>query len=118
MWPSIIPTNLANGFLAAASPSGEGGGGVLGSLMPMILILGRFYFILIMPMRRRQKKQQEMIGSLKRGDKVLPTGGVFGTVMGISDRLIQLKIADQVTIEISRSAVASLQSPDSGEKRS
>ncbi len=118
MWPSISPMNLANGFLAASPLPGEGGGGVLGGLMPMILILGIFYFILIMPMRRRQKKLQEMISGLKRGDKIITTGGVFGTVMGISDRLIQLKITDQVTIEISRSAVASLQSPDSGEKRS
>ncbi len=110
--------DLVGHMLAAASPSGEGGGGFLGSLMPMILILGIVYFILIMPMRRRQKKLQEMIQDLKRGDKVLTTGGIFGTVMGISDRLIQLRIADHVTIEVSRSAVASLQSSESGEQSS
>ena len=102
-------------ILAAAPPSGDGGGSLLGGLIPMVLIVGIFYFVLILPMRRRQKKLNEMINGLKRGDKIITTGGIFGTVMGISDRLIQLKVADQVTIEVAKNAVAALQSPEGGE---
>ena len=108
----LILAESANGLLAAASPTGEGGGSFLSGLVPMILILGVFYFILILPMRRRQKKLQDMITNLKRGDKVITNGGILGTVMGISDRMIQLKISDGVTIDVSRSAVAALQSPE------
>lgn len=101
--------------LWAAAPPAEGAGGLLGGLLPMVLILGVFYFMLILPARKRQKKLQEMIHNLKRGDKVITTGGIHGTVMGISDRLIQLRIADQVTIEISKNAVAALQSAEGGD---
>jgi preprotein translocase subunit YajC len=103
-------------FWAAGAPT-DAGGGLLG-LLPMVLILGVFYFMLILPARRRQKKLQEMIHNLKRGDKIITTGGIFGTVMGISDRLVQLRIADQVTIEISKNGIAALQNPDGSEPTS
>ena len=103
-------------FWAAGAPA-DTGSSLLG-LLPMVLILGVFYFMLILPARRRQKKLQEMIHNLKRGDKIITTGGIFGTVMGISDRLVQLRIADQVTIEISKNGIAALQNADGSEPTS
>lgn len=99
-------------IVAAAPPPGDGAGSFLSGLLPMILIIGVFYFMLILPARKRQKKLQEMIGNLKRGDKVITTGGIHGTVVGISDRLIQLRIADQITIDVSRNAIAAMQHPE------
>jgi len=101
----------------AAGMPADAGSGLLG-LLPMVLILGVFYFMLILPARRRQKKLQEMIHNLKRGDKIITTGGIFGTVMGISDRLVQVRIADQVTIEIAKNGIAALQNPDGSEPTS
>jgi preprotein translocase subunit YajC len=101
-------------LLAAAPPPGEGGGGLLNSpLVPMVLVFALIYFMVIHPARKRQRKLQEMIGNLKRGDKVITTGGIHGMVVGLSERLIQLRIADKVTVEVSRSAIAGLQPPES-----
>ena len=107
-WSWILsPTN---GLLAQGSP--DAGSSIWSALTLPLLIFGVFYFVLLRPMRNRQRKLKDLVGNLKRGEKVITNGGIFGTVMGISDRLIQLRIADGVTIEISRNAVAGLQSTD------
>ena len=68
-----------------------------------------FYFIVFLPNKKRQKAVQDMLSNLKNGDKVITSGGIFGVVAGIKDDRIQLKVADQVKIEISKSAIVSKQ---------
>ena len=105
------------GWLPVALSSDGGGsqGGLMG-LFPLLVIFALFYFILIAPMRKKQKALQQMIGALKNGDKVVTSGGVYGTVMSVGDKVIQLRVADQVKIEISKSAVAGMQ-PEPGETK-
>src|SRR5580658_11208176 len=91
------------------------GGSALVQFAPLVIIMGIFYVLLILPAQRRQKKTQEMINALKNGDKVVTTGGLLGTIVGIEGDSIQLRIADQVKVKILRSAVASLQ-PESKEE--
>ena len=79
------------------------------SFLPLVFILGIFYLIVFLPARRRQKKLQEMIDSLKAGDKVVTSGGIYGTIVGIKDDRIQLRIAENVKIELSRNGVTALQ---------
>ena len=79
------------------------------SFLPLIFILGIFYLIVFLPARRRQKKLQEMIDNLKTGDKVITTGGIYGTIVGLKDDRIQLRIAENVKVDISRNAVTGLQ---------
>ena len=83
-------------------------GGIV-SFLPLILILGIFYLIVFLPARRRQKKLQMMIDNLKAGDKVITSGGIYGTIVAIKDDRIQLRVAENVKIELSRSAVTALQ---------
>ena len=71
-----------------------------------------FYFIVFLPHKKRQKALQDMLNNLKNGDKVITSGGIFGVVAGIKDDRIQLKVADQVKIEISKSAIVSKQSEE------
>ena len=71
-----------------------------------------FYFIVFLPNKKRQKALQDMLNNLKNGDKVITSGGIFGVVAGIKDDRIQLKVADQVKIEISESAIVSKQSEE------
>ena len=78
-------------------------------LIPFALVLGIFYFIILLPMRRKQKKVDEFIGSLKVGDKVVTTGGLYGSITRVGDASVQLQIADKVRVEISRSAIAGYQ---------
>ena len=62
------------------------------------------------PMRRRQKNLQEMVTGLKNGDRVITTGGIYGTVAGIRENTVMLKVADQAKIEVAKNAIASKQS--------
>lgn len=78
--------------------------------LPLVFILAIFYVIVFLPARKRQKKLQNMIDSLKVGDKVVTSGGIYGTIVGFKDDRIQLRIAENVKVEMSRSAVTALQS--------
>ena len=80
------------------------------SLVPLVIMLGIFYFLLIAPMRKRQKQQDEMIANLKNGDKVVTAGGIYGTIVGIKDDRMTLRIADQVKVEVTKSSVSGLDS--------
>jgi preprotein translocase subunit YajC len=78
-------------------------------LIPFILILGIFYFVMILPMRKRQQKVQQFQSSLKVGDKVITSGGIFGAITRVSDQSIQLQIANNVRVEVSRPAIVGYQ---------
>ncbi len=89
----------------------QGQAGGLMTFVPLVLIMVIFYFLLILPAQRRQKKTTQMLQALKNGDKVITNGGIYGTVVGLEDEAVQLRIADQVKIKLSRSAIVGLQ-PD------
>lgn len=75
----------------------------------MIAIIGIFYFLMIRPAQTRQKKIAAMLSNLKNGDKVITNGGIYGTVVGLESDAVQLRIAEQVKIKVSRNAIAGLQ---------
>ena len=83
-------------------------GNALFQLLPFILIFVIFYLLLFLPMRRRQKKHQEMLSKLTRGDRVVTSGGIFGTVLSVDGDVLTVKIADNVKIQVARSGVAGL----------
>lgn len=89
--------------------SGVGQPGGLVSFLPFALILGIFYVLILMPMQRRQKKVQEFQGSLKVGDKIVTTGGIYGQITRVNDKSVQLQVADKVRIEIARASVGGYQ---------
>lgn len=97
----MIPASVL--FAQASQPNG------FALFLPLILIMVIFYFLMIMPAQRRQKKVAAMLKELKNGDKVITTGGMYGTIVGLEGDTVQLRIADQVRIKISRNAVAGLQ---------
>jgi len=68
-----------------------------------------FYFLMILPQQRRQKKVAEMLRNLKNGDKVVTNGGIYGTIVGLEDDAVQLRVAEQVKIKVSRAAIAAIQ---------
>jgi len=102
-------SHLALLMQAAAQP---GGGFAL--FLPLILIMVIFYFLMIMPAQRRQKKVAQMLKELKTGDKVVTNGGIYGTIVGLEPDSVQLRIAEQVKIKVSRSAIAGLQAEEKG----
>jgi len=104
-------------LLAMTAPADGGKGpGLWGLVLQLGLIFAVFWFVLIAPMRRKQKKHQEMLDAMKPGDKVVTNGGIYGTVTAVGDRTVHVKIADQVRIEIAKSAVAGFQGEPDAEK--
>lgn len=93
--------------VAMASP-GQGAGGLV-QFLPFALILAIFYFVILLPMKRRQKKVREFQNSLKAGDKVVMTSGIYGVITKVNERSVQLQIADKVRIEVARAAVGGYQ---------
>lgn len=81
-------------------------------LAPILIIGVIFYLLIFMPMRKRQKKLDAMIAALKNGDKIITNAGIYGVVAGIKEKTFLLKVADQVKIEVAKSAISGLQAPD------
>ncbi|MBI3951089.1 MAG: preprotein translocase subunit YajC [Acidobacteria bacterium] len=77
-------------------------------LIPLLLIFAIFYVLIILPERRRRKKLQQLINNLKVGDKIVTSGGVYGTILSLRDERLTIR-SDQSKLEISRTAVAGLQ---------
>ena len=89
-----------------------GGAQALSAFLPFAVILGIFYFLILLPMKRRQTKIREFQESLKVGDKIVTTGGMYGKITRVTDKTLQVEIADRVRIELSRAAVAGYQGQD------
>ena len=88
----------------------QGGlGGLLGGLMPFLLIFGVFYFLIIVPQRKRQKALADMVATLKPGDKVITSGGIYATVKQVKDKSLLVMSADKSILEISRASVSGMQ---------
>ncbi len=81
-------------------------GNLLGTMMPFILLLVIFYFLLIRPQQKKQKMHQEMLQSLKKGDRVVTTGGIQGTVVGIKENIVVLRVAENVKIEFLKNFIS------------
>jgi len=80
--------------------------------LPFVLALAIVYFVLLLPMKRRQKKVQQFLDALKEGDRIVTSSGIYGEITKIVDRSVKVKIADKVTVEISKAAIAGYQGQD------
>jgi preprotein translocase subunit YajC len=93
---------------AAAGPPVNGGGGLGGMmqfLLPFAMMFAILYFIVLRPQQRQKADRDRMLSALKRGDRVVTTGGLHGTVVGLGDHTVTLRVTDQVKLEFDRSAV-------------
>jgi preprotein translocase subunit YajC len=103
LWELGFPMVLAMGTPAPGAPS------AWVQLLPFVLVVGIFYFVILLPMKRRQQKVQAFLSALKVGDRIVTTGGLYGTITRIGDASIQVQVADKVRVEMSRNAVVGYQ---------
>jgi len=96
-------------FLIAMAAPSQGAPSALVQLMPFALVLAIFYFIILMPMKRRQQKVATFLSGLKEGDKVVTSGGIYGTITKVGDQALQLQVAERVRIDVSRNAIVGYQ---------
>ena len=96
--------------MGATPPSGGGPASMLIQLVPIALVLGIFFFLVIRPQQRERRRREQMLAALKKGDKVVTSGGLIGTVVGVAERRVTLKFGDSVRVECLRSAITGLES--------
>jgi preprotein translocase subunit YajC len=102
-------------ILAASTPtSGAPGqqGNFLLLMIPYALIFVVFYFLMIRPTRQRQKEHARLLDALKPGDKVVCAGGIHATVVGVTDATVQVRIADQVRVDVEKASITTVKRPE------
>jgi preprotein translocase subunit YajC len=106
MFPAILL------FLAQASPAPAAPSPGFGGFIPLILIVVMMYFVLLRPQMRRQKDQQRLVSALKTGDRVVTNAGIHGLISNVKDTTVIVKVADNVKIEMEKSAIANVLKPE------
>jgi preprotein translocase subunit YajC len=115
-------TNIAYAMGQGGSLGGQGGGG-FSSLVPIILMFVIFYFLLIRPQQKKTKEHREMVTHLKKGDRVVTSGGLHGRITAVSETTMTVEIADKVRVKVARGNVSqvvqsSSQSQEAKKKKS
>lgn len=95
---------------AAAAPQGRGGG--IENFLPLILIFVVFYFLLIRPQQKKMKDHRKMLNVLKRGDRVVTSGGLHATVSSLKGNLVEVEIARDVKVTVSKNSISTLAQPE------
>lgn len=97
-------------FLAYAMGSGGTGGqgGSFGAFVPLILMFAIFYFLLIRPQQKKAKQHRAMLSSLKKGDRVVSSGGLHGQITGLTEDVVTMEIAPKVRVKVSRNSIAGI----------
>ena len=92
---------------AMGANEGQAAGGLAGFL-PIIILFAIFYFLLIRPQQKKAKEHRGMISNLKKGNRIITSGGIYGTIISIDDTTIGLEIAEKIKVKLSRGNVAAL----------
>lgn len=86
----------------------DGIASLLSSLLPFLLIIVVFYFLILRPQQKRQKERQKLLEGVKKGDKIITSGGIYGTVEGIEDNTVLVKISDNVKVKMEKAAIGTI----------
>ncbi len=111
-------------MIGIAYAMGQGGGsegaaGGFAGFIPIILMFVIFYFLLIRPQQKRNKEHRQMVANLKKGDRIITSGGLHGRVTGIDDTTLTVEIADKVRVKVNRGNVSTIvqSAPQSQEEK-
>jgi preprotein translocase subunit YajC len=108
--------NMAYAQGAAAAPEAANPmGAILGNpMILMVLMVGIFYFLLIRPQQKKAKEHKALLDNLKKGDRIITSGGIIGTIVNIDDQIVNVEIADKVRVEMARPSIAGFAPKKSG----
>lgn len=98
-------------LLAMAPPPSQGGsneGSLVSTLVMFAMIIGIFYFLILRPQQKRTKERAKLLEALKKGDKVMTSAGMYGTIVGLDEKTALIQVADNVKIKFDRSAISSV----------
>ena len=100
-------TSVAHAMTGGAGGAGGAGGG-FGALVPLVLMFVIFYFLLIRPQQKKAKAHRELLSQLKKGDRVITSGGLYGTITGVKDGVLTIEIAPKIRVKVSQGHVSGL----------
>ncbi len=98
---------------AGGAPTAAPGGNLFTSMIPILLVVGVFYFVLIGPERKQRKLREQMLQAIKKGDRVVTSGGLHGTIASIQDDLVMLQVDEGVRMKFNRAAIQSVLADES-----
>jgi preprotein translocase subunit YajC len=104
--------DLAYAMAPAPGGGGGGNGGILSILPLMIGMFAIMYFLIIRPQQKQRREREALLRAIKKGDRVVTSSGLYGTVVGLSEHTVTLKVADQVKLEFERGAVGRIVTAD------
>jgi preprotein translocase subunit YajC len=93
-------------FAQGAAGAAEGGSAMMSFVVPMIFMVVIFYFLLIRPQQKKAKEHKALLDNLKRGDRIITSGGIIGNIVNIDDQIVSVEIADKVRIDMGRPYIA------------
>src|SRR5438552_3965780 len=102
-------SDLVSTFVLAMGSAPGPGVNPYVQLVPIALVFAIFYFIILLPTKRKQKKLEEFLSSLKVGDRVVTTGGMYGSITKVGEQSVQLQVANNVRIEVAKASIGGLQ---------
>ncbi len=97
--------------MGAGGVGGEGGAAGFSGFIPLILMFVIFYFLLIRPQQKKTKEHRQMVSNLKKGDRIVTSGGIHGRITGMDDLTLTVEIADKVRVKVARGNVSALAQP-------
>jgi len=106
MYTFLLPLLMAGGQEAAAAGGQQPS--LIGSLLPFVAVILIFYFLIIRPQSKKRKETEKMLGALKKGDRIVTIGGLYGTIQSVKETSVIIKADDNVKLEFLRSAISSV----------
>jgi preprotein translocase subunit YajC len=98
-------------FAAASPPGGSGSGAIITQVIFFAAIFAIFYFLLIRPQQRQRRDRERMLSAVRKGDRVVTTSGLHGTVTGLTEQTVVLRVTDQVKLEFDRASIGRVEGP-------
>ncbi len=95
-------------FLMAPSQNGGGSGSFFSTIIMFGVIIMIFYFMILRPQKKRQLERQKLLNSLKKGDKIVTSGGLHGTIAGLDEKTVLVQVSDNVKLKFERSSIGSV----------
>lgn len=105
---SLIIAMLLMSSCAPPGGGGESSGSAITSFIPFILIFVLFYFLILRPQQKQSRQRQEMLKNVKRGDRVLSSGGIYGKVVNVNENDLTVEIAKGINVQMARSGISSI----------
>jgi preprotein translocase subunit YajC len=98
--------NLVYAMGTQGAGGAQGGGSGLSAFLPLIIIFAIFYFLLIRPQQKKAKQHRELLAALKKGDRVVSSGGLHGVITGLANDVVTMEVSPKVRVKVSRSSIA------------